>query len=68
MSMQKLSPAQAKALRNLAFGRPSAFGLTGRSAMGGHTRVMVSLYNRGLVDEQHEITVAGRSAIANPAS
>ena len=61
--MNKLSYAQKAALKNLANGLPSNNGLFGRSAMGGHTRTMVSLYHAGLVDGDHAITEAGRATI-----
>ena len=63
MAKRKLTRAQRAALENLAHLRPSSWGLGGMSAMGGHTRVMVSLYQAGLVTLDHRITDAGRDAV-----
>ncbi len=61
-----LTGPQKAALKNLASGRESSWGLSGRSAFGGHTRTMLSLYHGGLVDKNYEITQAGRNAIQAP--
>jgi len=58
-----LTGPQKAALKNLASGRESSWGLTGRSAFGGHTRTMWSLYQAGLIDKNYEITQAGREAL-----
>lgn len=63
MAQRKLTRAQRAALENLAHLRPSSWGLSGMSAMGGHTRVMVSLYKAGLVTLDHRTTDAGRDAV-----
>ena len=63
MAKRKLTSAQRAALENLAHLRPSSWGLSGMSAMGGHTRVMVSLYKAGLVTFDRQITDAGRKAV-----
>ena len=61
-----LTGPQKSALKNLASGRESSWGLSGRSAFGGHTRTMWSLYQAGLIDKNYEITQAGRNAIQPP--
>lgn len=58
-----LTGPQKVALKNLASGRESSWGLSGRSAFGGHTRTMLSLYQAGLIDKNYEITQAGRDSI-----
>ena len=58
-----LTGPQKVALKNLANNRESSWGLSGRSAFGGHTRTMLSLYQAGLVDRNYEITQAGRNAL-----
>ena len=58
-----LTGPQKAALKNLASGRESSWGLSGRSAFGGHTRTMLSLYQAGLIDKNYDITQAGRDAI-----
>ena len=58
-----LTGPQKAALKNLASGRESSWGLSGRSAFGGHTRTMLSLYQGGLIDKNYEITQAGRGAL-----
>ena len=58
-----LTGPQKAALKNLASGRESSWGLSGRSAFGGHTRTMWSLYQDGLIDKNYEITQAGRNAL-----
>ena len=59
----KLSPAQWHALFNLAKGRAPGYGLVGMSEMGGLVGTMASLYRRGLVDQDHRLTDAGRIAV-----
>lgn len=61
-----LTGPQKAALKNLASGREISWGLSGRSAFGGHTRTMLSLYQGGLIDKNYEITQAGRNAIQAP--
>ena len=58
-----LTGPQKAALKNIVNGRESSWGLSGRSAFGGHTRTMLSLYQGGLIDKNYEITQAGRNAI-----
>jgi len=58
-----LTGPQKAALKNIVNGRESGWGLSGRSAFGGHTRTMVSLYKAGFVDKNYEITQAGRDAL-----
>lgn len=58
-----LTGPQKAALKNIVNGRESSWGLSGRSAFGGHTRTMLSLYQGGLIDENYEITQAGRDAL-----
>ena len=58
-----LTGPQKAALKNLASGRESNWGLSGRSAFGGHTRTMLALYQAGFVDKNYEITQAGREAL-----
>ena len=58
-----LTGPQKAALKNLANNRESSWGLSGRSAFGGHTRTMLSLYQAGFVDRNYEITQAGREAL-----
>ncbi len=61
-----LTGPQKAALKNLAIGRESSWGLSGRSAFGGHTRTMLSLYLAGFVDKNYEITQACRDALQSP--
>lgn len=58
-----LTGPQKAALKNIVNGRESSWGLSGRSAFGGHTRTMLSLEQAGLVDKNYEITQAGRNAL-----
>lgn len=51
------SPAGQKVLLNLAAGRDAAFGLSGRSAYGGHVRTMLALRNAGLVSPAPSIDI-----------
>jgi hypothetical protein len=47
--MKKLSTSQLWALRNIANGKAPGDGISGRSAHGGLTATMHSLYVRGLI-------------------
>jgi hypothetical protein len=66
----KPTPAQRKALENLAAGRGSDYGLRGASAHGGHSSVMASLRRRDWVewvpDKGDRITKEGREVVKAP--
>lgn len=59
----EMTAPQQRALLNIANGRSSSHGLSGRSEMGGHTRTMVALYKAGLVTLQGALTDRGRDVV-----
>ncbi len=50
-------------LRNMAAGLPQMRGMGGRSNSGGATWCLLALRRNGLLDQQGEITEAGRALI-----
>lgn len=63
MSKIRLSPAQIKALDNLASGRPIGQGIAGRSAHGGLAWTIEALRTKGMIDPDGNITDIGKQAI-----
>lgn len=58
------TPAGRRALLNIDAGRGSDFGISGRSAYGGHSGTMVALRRAGLVTLDEQLTEAGRAMAA----
>lgn len=63
--MPEKLPTQSgrKALLNIAAGRPASHGLYGCSAYGGFRGTIASLYRRGLVTAEHNLTEAGQQMV-----
>lgn len=61
--MKNLTPAQILWLKAIAEGRHPSDHLHGRSAHGGATRTRASLTRQGYVDQEGNITQAGREAL-----
>jgi hypothetical protein len=66
----KPTPSQIKALRNLVAGKPMFIHISGRSASGGTSGTMVSLFRRKLIEWAPDqtkvvITDAGREVVQN---
>lgn len=60
----RLTDAGARVLHNIAEGRPSYYGITGRSAFGGLGGTMLALKRHGWLARDEEVTDAGREALA----
>lgn len=62
----RMTPAKERVLRNLSMGREPSFGLSGRSAFGGHAGTMQSLVRDGLITSVHgdtQLTEKGRAVL-----
>ncbi|AMS41232.1 hypothetical protein AA2016_2304 [Aminobacter aminovorans] len=63
--MAKLTPSMIAVLENLSAGRDAHDGFPGgRSASGGFSGTIWGLRRRGYIDLRHNITDAGRAALA----
>jgi len=64
---KKPTPAQAKALRNMLAGKPAFIHISGRSASGGASGTLVSMFRRGWIEWNSDrtaklVTAAGKAA------
>lgn len=66
MKRPGLTPAMRRALENARDHGDTAFDLRGRSAYGGHVKVLMALRNRDLLDPKGDPSPRGHAAIAAP--